>query len=146
TARAARRRARGVAGSQPTSALWPQCEHPSRTTLECPTADRRARRRRAAAARCEGGLRGVAEHPPEWCVSAPPHLISRDFLPELPNRRGGHDRPKERRVARRLLDLVEQELRGLDRAQVGQGPPQQVPLGQLLRRAQQLPAAGGPVW
>ena len=40
-------------------------------------ADRRARRRRAAAAPCEGGFRGGREHPPRWCVSAPLDLILR---------------------------------------------------------------------
>jgi hypothetical protein len=36
---------------------------------------RRARRRCAAAARCEGGFRGGRARPSRWCVSAPPDLI-----------------------------------------------------------------------
>ncbi len=43
-------------------------------TRDLGQATRRARRRCAAAATREGGLRGGREHPPLCCVSAPPYL------------------------------------------------------------------------
>jgi hypothetical protein len=67
------------------------------------------------------------------------------MLAEAPHGRsgGGRDEPREEgRVRGRLLDLVDEELRGLHRREVGERPAQQVALGQLLGWTEQLFAPG----